>query len=200
VFREFWRRARSLPNLWRKPFDHEDPVATPAGLDLGPKPAQLALRNALFDALGQGVHAIRGAGFAIDAPLGELQRHASPAGPVALGGGEEAEGVLNALGESGITPLTRQGYDIDQGASYLQLVGFDDDGPVARGLLVYGQSSRADSPFAFDQLPAYAAKQWFALPFKPAEVAAHRIGEPLSLRFLSGLSDPERQRRKWQPL
>jgi acyl-homoserine-lactone acylase len=199
VFREFWRRARGLADLWRVPFDREDPIATPRGLNLGAKPAQLALRDALFDALGQGVHALRAAGFAIDAPLGDLQRHASPAGEVALGGGEEGEGVLNALGESGLTPLTRRGYDVDQGASYLQLVDFDEDGPVALGLLVYGQSSRPDSPLAFDQLPAFAAKQWFRLPFRREDVEAQRIGEPLVLRFFSGLSEPERPRAKPLP-
>jgi acyl-homoserine-lactone acylase len=199
VFREFWRRARGLPGLWRVPFDREDPIRTPAGLDLGPRPAQLALRDALFDALGQGVHALREAGFAIDAPLGELQRHASPAGSVALSGGEEGEGVLNALGESGLTPLTRRGYDIDQGTSWLQLVDFADDGPRARGLLVYGQSSNPASPFAFDQLPAYAARQWFELPFDAADVAAQRVGEPLALRFYSGMPQPQAPRPKWRP-
>lgn len=200
VFREFWRRAQGLPDLWRVPFDRDDPVATPRGLNIaGGKPAQLALRNALFEALGQGVHAIRNAGLAIDAPLGELQKHASPDGPVALSGGEESEGVLDALGESGVTPLTRQGYDIDQGASYLQLVGFEEDGPVARGLLVYGQSSRPGSPQSFDQLPAYAAKHWFELPFKAADVAAQRVGDVLTLRFGASRAEPDAPRPRWQP-
>ena len=204
VFREFWRRAQGLPGLWRVPFDHDAPVATPHGLDiLGTKPAQVARRDAVFEALGQGVHAIRNAGFALDAPLGELQKHASPEGPIALSGGEESEGVLDALGESGITPLTRQGYDIDQGASYLQLVGFDDDGPIARGLLVYGQSSQPDSPWTFDQLPAFAAQRWFALPFKAADVEAQRVGDVLTLRFSSDLPDtpdaPDKAHPHWTP-
>jgi len=199
VFREFWRRAQDLPGLWRVPFDREDPVATPAGLNLGPAPAQLALRDALFDALGQGVHAIRAAGFAIDAPLGEMQRHASPAGPVALGGGEEDEGLLDVLGGSTITPLTRQGYDLSGGTSYLQLVSFDDDGPRARGLLVHGQSAQPGSPWCFDQLPAYAAGRWLDLPFKPEDVAAQRVGETLTLRFSSGLAQAEHAPGRWQP-
>ncbi len=183
VFREFWRRARVLPGLWRVPFDRSDPVYTPAGLNILGRSADPVLRNAVFDALGQGVHAILEAGFTIDEPLGRLQTHPTPAGPVELSGGEAFEGVLNALGATGITPLTRAGYDIDEGTSYLQLVGFDATGPTARALLVYGQSSRPGSPFSFDQLPAYAAKRWYELPFDAADVAAHRIGAPLTLRF-----------------
>jgi acyl-homoserine-lactone acylase len=183
VFREFWRRAQALPDPWRVPFDPRDPVHTPFGLDIVGKSASPTLRNAVFDALGQGVHALRAAGFALDAPLGELQSHASPAGPVPLGGGEEFEGVLNTLAAMGVAPLTRAGYDIDFGTSYLQIVSFDADGPAVRAVLTYGQSSRPGSPRAFDQLPAFGAKQWYPLPYKAADVAAERVGEPLVLRF-----------------
>jgi acyl-homoserine-lactone acylase len=183
VFREFWRRAQSLPDLWRVPFDRHDPVYTPRGLDVIGRNASPTLRNAVFDALGQAVHAIRAAGFALDAPLGELQMRASPAGPVPLAGGEEFEGVLNALGTMGVEPLTRTGYDIAYGTSYLQIVSFEAEGPVAWTLLPYGQSSSPGSPHAFDQLPAYSAKQWYIVPFKAADVDAERVGAPLTLRF-----------------
>jgi acyl-homoserine-lactone acylase len=183
VFREFWRRAQALPDLWRVPFDPRDPVHTPFGLAIVGRNASPVLRNAVFDALGQAVHALRAAGFALDAPLGELQTHGSPAGPVPLPGGEEFEGVLNTLAAMGVSPLTRAGYDIDYGTNYVQVVSFDADGPAARALLTYGQSSRPGSPRAFDQLPAFAAKQWYPLPYKAADVAAERVGDPLTLRF-----------------
>jgi acyl-homoserine-lactone acylase len=186
VFREFWRRAQSLPNLWRVPFDHRDPVYTPLGLNVSGRGASPTLRNAVFDALGQAVHAIRAAGFALDAPLGQLQTRASPAGPVPLAGGEEFEGVLNVLGTTDVMPLTRAGYAIDIGTSYLQIVAFEEEGPVAWTLLPYGQSSDPASPFALDQLPAFSAKQWYIVPFKAADVAAERVGEVLTLRFRAG--------------
>src|SRR5262249_20885235 len=112
---------------------------------------------------------------------------------------EEDEGLLDVLGGSTITPLTRQGYDIAGGTSYLQLVSFDDDGPRARGLLVHGQSAQPGSPWSFDQLPAYAAGQWFDLPFQPEDVAAQRVGEPLTLRFSSGMGEAGGARGHWQP-
>jgi acyl-homoserine-lactone acylase len=183
VFREFWRRAQSLPELWRVPFDRKDPIHTPLGLNVVGHRASPTLRNAVFDALGQAVHAIRAAGFALDAPLGDLQRRTGPAGPVPLAGGEEFEGVLNVLATTDVMPLTRAGYAIDTGTSYLQIVAFEEDGPVAWTLLPYGQSSDPASPYAFDQLPAFSAKQWYIVPFKAADIAAERVAEVLTLRF-----------------
>ena len=45
----------------------------------------------------------------------------------------------------------------------------------------YGQSSPPDSPYAFDQLTLFSRKRWLPLPFYPADIAAMRIGEPLTL-------------------
>jgi len=192
VFREFWRRAKDLPGLWRVPFDRDDPVGTPSGLNLGPKPEQQALRAALFDALGQGVHAIREAGYSLDLPLGIMQHRDTAAGAVAFGGGEASEGLLDVVGTGGITAFDRSGYAIDQGASYLQLVSFDADGPGARGLLAYGQSSQPGSPWYFDQFADWAAARWLPLPFRAEDVAAQRVGDVLALRFRSGLSEDGR--------
>jgi acyl-homoserine-lactone acylase len=52
-------------------------------------------------------------------------------------------------------------------------VGFDDDGPVADAVLLYGQSADPASPHFHDQLERlWAAGQWLRLPFSPEEVAA----------------------------
>ncbi len=73
------------------------------------------------------------------------------------------------------------GYNINFGTSYIQVVTFDERGPVAQGLLTYGQSSDVASPRAYDQLPLFAAKRWQPLPFHPDDVAAQREGPPFSL-------------------
>lgn len=65
----------------------------------------------------------------------------------------------------------------------MQVVTFDARGPVAQGLLTYGQSSDPASPRAYDQLPLFAAKQWHPLPFHPADVQAQREGKPLQLAY-----------------
>jgi acyl-homoserine-lactone acylase len=61
-------------------------------------------------------------------------------------------------------------------------VTFDDRGPVAQGLLTYGQSSQAGSPHQTDQLRMYAEKRWPQLPFHPEDIDRQRIGQPLILR------------------
>ncbi|HEX4509849.1 MAG TPA: penicillin acylase family protein [Burkholderiaceae bacterium] len=188
VFREFWRRARTLPDLWRVPFDVRDPVYTPFGLAIGPHGSK-AVRQAVFETLGLAVHAVRDAGVGLDAPLGTLQTQASPAGPVPLGGGEAFEGVLDVLSTLDVVPLARTGYRLDTGPSYIGIVSFEPTGVDARAVLVYGQSSRVGSPRHFDQLPAYAAQRWYRLPFRAEDVAADRVGRPLELHFRPGADE-----------
>lgn len=123
----------------------------------------------------------RGAGFALDAPLAQVQfkrmNAASGGGNVPVHGGDEFEGVLNKVETQGVPTLPRTGYDVNYGSSYLQTVTFDERGPVAQAILTYGQASQPDSPFAFDQLRRFAAKQWPTLPFHAEDVARQRVGE-----------------------
>jgi acyl-homoserine-lactone acylase len=61
------------------------------------------------------------------------------------------------------------------GTSYIQIVGFDDAGPVADAILSYSQSTDPASPHFADQTRAYAAKAWHRLPFNPQDIAAQAI-------------------------
>jgi acyl-homoserine-lactone acylase len=179
LFREFWRKAKDLPKVWRVPFDPAQPVATPAGLDM----ATPATRDAVFKALGDAVGVVRTAGFAADVPLGVPQSRTVRGQKIALHGGDEFEGVLNKLESQGQSLIDPKGYNVNYGSSYMQVVTFDERGPVAQGLLTYGQSSDLASPRAYDQLPLFAAKQWHALPFHAADVQAQREGKPLQLAY-----------------
>ena len=71
------------------------------------------------------------------------------------------------------TALGTDGYrNIVWGTSYIQLVSFDAAGPIARGLLVYGQSTDPKSPHYGDQVPLYSAKQLVPLPFRHDQMRA----------------------------
>ena len=177
VFREFWRTARNIPGVHRVPFDPKEPVATPAGLKMD----DAATAAKVWAALDGAVKAIRTAGFALDAPLGSVQRPDITEEPIALHGGEEFEGVLNNLGRQEPAPITARGLRIDYGTSYVQTVTFDARGPVAQAILTYGQSTNPASPHANDQLRAFSAKRWHSLPFHAEDIAKQRIGEPLTL-------------------
>lgn len=177
LFREFWRQARGIAAVHRVPFDARSPVATPAGLKMD----DAAVAAKVWEALAAAVKAVRTSGFALDAPLGQVQRPAITEEPIALHGGEEFEGVLNNLGRQEPAPINAAGLRIDYGTSYVQTVGFDARGPVAQAILTYGQSTNPASPHANDQLRLFSRKEWHSLPFHRADVERARIGEPLRL-------------------
>jgi acyl-homoserine-lactone acylase len=60
-------------------------------------------------------------------------------------------------------------------------VTFDADGPVVRGMLVYGQSTDPKSPYYADQLLVYSRKEWPTLPFNTASVNANRAAKTTTL-------------------
>ncbi len=179
LFREFWRKAKDIPKVWRVPFDPSQPIATPSGLDMG----NPVTRDAVFKALAEAVGIVRAAGFAPGVALGIPQSRLVHGQRVALHGGNEFEGVLNMLETQGQPTINTSGYLVNYGSSYMQVVSFDDRGPVAQGILTYGQSSEPGSEHAYDQLPMFAAKHWQPLPFHPADVASQRIGKPLWLNY-----------------
>jgi acyl-homoserine-lactone acylase len=177
LFREFWRRARGIAGVHRLPFDAASPVATPAGLKL----ADAATAAKVWEALTQAVAVVRGAGFALDATLGSVQRPLITDEPIALHGGDEFEGVLNNLGNQFAPGITKDGLRIDYGTSYVQTVTFDARGPVAQAILSYGQSTEPTSPFATDQLRLFSQKTWPVLPFHPEDIEKARVGDVLKL-------------------
>lgn len=176
LFREWWRRAQRVDNVWRVPFDAADPVATPRGLNT----EDPEIRSQLLALLEDAVVVVQAAGFELDATLADVQ--VGPAAQsIGLHGGMEFEGLLNKLEALGSESLPPGGYEINFGTSYVQTVTFDERGPVVEALLTYGQSSLPGSPWAFDQLPLYAQKEWQRLPFHAGDVARSRVGGVLRL-------------------
>jgi acyl-homoserine-lactone acylase len=179
LFREFWRKAKDISTVWRVPFDPGRPVDTPSGLDM----ANPVTRDAVFKALGNAVVVVRAAGYAADVALGIPQSRMVHGVTVPLHGGNEFEGVLNKLDTQGQPTIETGGYRINYGSSYMQVVTFDDRGPVAQGILTYGQSSEPDAEHAYDQLPMFAAKRWQPLPFHPADIDMQRVGKAVRLDY-----------------
>ena len=91
--------------------------------------------------------------------------------------------MLNKVESQGQPVIGPNGYAINYGSSYIQVVGFDERGPVAQALLTYGQSSDPASPRAFDQLPLFSQKKWVPMPFHRADVEAQRVGAPTVLAY-----------------
>ena len=165
LFREFWNIAAQLPDKWAQPFDPADPLHSPRGVAPAAIPAMLA-------ALKSAAQHLQVLGVPFDGRLADYQveprngrRH-----PIhgAIG---DIDGSYNSIHMAG--ELGASGYEgVKWGTSYIHLVSFGEDGPQARGLLLYGQSTDPRSPHYADQLPLYAAKQLPLLPFSASAIAA----------------------------
>ncbi|MEO0907807.1 MAG: penicillin acylase family protein [Pseudomonadota bacterium] len=172
LFAQTWEKLRTENGLWAVPFDAADPVNTPHTLLVDGAKGEKLL-NALSEAAGE----LNEAGIALDARWGDVLAYRVGERAIPLHGGPGVAGVLNMQRgtpvEGGLHPL--------HGSSYIQIVGFDDDGPVADAILSYSQSTDPNSPHYADQTVLYSAKDWYRLPFSPAQIEAAREGEPLRL-------------------
>jgi acyl-homoserine-lactone acylase len=168
LFREFWSSASRVPKLMATPFDPLDPLRTPRSPNVTDPEVLSALRQALEEAV---LTLIR-----LEVPLdrrwGEVHTHPLGGRQIPIPGNDRD--VLNLMSAG---PLTPGGYGpIVLGSSYVQIVGFDSEGPVADAVLLYGQSSNPASAFHYDQLQAlWARREWNRLPFNRSDVTARAI-------------------------
>jgi acyl-homoserine-lactone acylase len=173
LFVAFWDGAIAIPNKWAIPFDVADPVNTPRDLittgEVGTK---------FLAALRAGVTRLGAENIALDARWGDVQIAIRGDARIPIHGAHGNLGVLNVQMATkipgGLTPV--------HGTSYVQVVSFDDTGPIADAILSYSQSTDPASPFYGDQTRAYATKTWNRLPFTPAQVRANAVGAPLRIR------------------
>jgi acyl-homoserine-lactone acylase len=165
LFREFWNSAALLPNKWALPFDATDPLHTPRGIAPAALPAMLeSLRAAALK--------LQGLGVPLDGRLGDYQGETRNGVRVPIHGAiGDIDGSYNSIHMA--SPLESTGYNnVAWGSSYIQLVTFVPEGPVARGLLIYGQSTDPRSPYYADQLPLYSNKEIPTLPFSANAITA----------------------------
>lgn len=171
--------------LWAEPFDPADPVDTPRGL--APAPAT-GDDPALVD-LGRAVQILDTAGIALDTPLGQVQTADRNGTKVPIHGGDAADGVTNVVrystGSGSTEPypkrgptvapqseLTTAGYAINNGTSFLMALDYTADGPVAFGLITYGETGHRDSPLFRVQTERFSNKDWRPFLFTDAAIDA----------------------------
>ncbi|MBB3121311.1 penicillin acylase family protein [Pseudoduganella violacea] len=151
--------------LWAVPFDPADPVATPRGLAY----ADPVVGAKLAAALGASAAGVKAAGIDADAKLGAVQLYGSAGRRLGIPGASDAMGALNTIDTD---PPADGALNVTGGTSYLQVVGFDDNGPVANALLSYSQSANPASPHHLDQTERFIRKEWIKLPFSEAQIVA----------------------------
>ena len=144
-------------------------------LDPSTIPAMLSsLRNAAL--------ALQALGVPFDGRLGDYQVEPRNGVRIPLHGGNgNQEGTYGSLTmRSG---LTSSGYvGAHWGQSYIQTVTFDEQGPVAQGMLTYNQSTDPASPWYADQTRVYSRKEWPVLPFTQERIKADPNYTSITLR------------------
>ena len=172
LFATLWENVRTLPRLWSVAFDAADPVNTPRDLIIEGESGK-----ALLAALRTAVEKLRKDGVALDARWGDVQFAVRGKDRIPVHGANHPLGVLNMQRSNpvpgGLVPV--------HGTSYIQVVSFDDTGPIADALLSYSQSTDPASPHFADQTRAFATKAWHRLPFLPVDIARQKTGTTLDI-------------------
>lgn len=194
LFREYAFQFYKAPQ-WVNDFDVSAPTTTPNGL---------AASDTTLMQFAQAITNVESAGLALDATLGEVQfversmPDGSPSGiKLPWGGAHNVEGGFNVFttrtgndgtliprhvyapqGSDSILSKEGAGYHIGYGSSWMSVVNFTDDGPVARGLLTYSQSHAYGSDHTVDQTELYSEQpQLRPLRFTEQDIEDNKIAE-----------------------
>ncbi|ALU43412.1 penicillin acylase family protein [Pseudoalteromonas rubra] len=188
--REFFRELDTTQDFVVA-FDATQPTTTPHTL----KSERLILEKLLR----AGVN-LQHYGFALDAPYAEIQYLSKGNERIAWPGPDHSSGGFNMFapangmdltsfakpasapltsivdGKPLWSELTREGYEVNYGSSWMMVVGFDYWGPVAKGLLLHSQSANRDSVHFSDSSRRYAQQGGLiTLPFYPWQIAFSAI-------------------------
>ncbi len=193
LFREFAFQFNNAPQ-WQNSFDVTDPINTPN---------TLIANDTVMTQFAQAIVNVETAGIALDETLGNVQfiERSLPNGvatgvKIPWGGAHNIEGGFNVFnirtGNDG-TMLPRhtyntldgtilsaegKGYHINYGSSWMTVVNFTEQGPVARGLLSYSQSNTYGSEHNGDQTQLYSSQpQLRPMRFTDADIEANKIAE-----------------------
>ncbi|MGE8499819.1 MAG: acylase [Pseudomonas sp.] len=154
-----------LDTSWRVPFDANDPLHTPHGLAWQKE----AVATHLEQALSKAADKVKASGVAADTRWGQVQGTRQGDTWIPVPGGDGRLGIYNAIQSQ---PRAEGRQEVVGGTSYLQLVSFTKDGPVAKGLLAHSQSSDPSSPHYRDQTVMFSRQEWPTLPFTLEQIEA----------------------------
>jgi acyl-homoserine-lactone acylase len=189
VWREFLSAIAVNQNVFAVPFDPANPLTTPHTL----APAPSTGNDPVLIALAQAVTMVRGAGFRVNQPLGELQYSPRVAGQrIPIHGGQGLDGTANVVSYTttkSTTPLgdftaprtaprnprtglSREGYVVNSGTSFLMSMEFTSTGVNARALLTYGETSNPASEYFADQTLMFSNKEWRPILFTDEQITS----------------------------
>ncbi|HVT35733.1 MAG TPA: penicillin acylase family protein [Nevskiaceae bacterium] len=170
LFALFWSKVGTRADLWKHPLDADDFANTPRDFVIDGK-----VGDDLLGALAASVEELKQRKLAPDAALAEAQFTIRGSERIPISGLQRG-GTLN------YTRTIPNGPVVVVGASYVQAVTYDDNGPVANAVLTYSQSTDPASSHFADQTREFSRLQLHRYPYSDAEIAADAIGAPLTIR------------------
>ncbi len=163
------------PTIYTSPFDANDPVNTPNGLNIANPKVEQALADAVTD--------LRNAGIPLNAPLRDYQYEKRGSERIPIHGGPGTVGVFNAINVNWVGSGSEPGYpNVPHGSSFVMVTQFTDGCPDDRSILTYSQSENPNSPYFADQTRMFSSKQWVNPPFCESEVKADPSITKLTIR------------------
>ena len=189
LFREFLGFVSSLAHghalftgedtLFAKSFDRKEPILTPNGLS--------SSANILV-ALGQAINELSTAKIPLNATLRDYQFAMKNDKKIPIHGGNSREGILSIAAYSSnatllpsktrgktinsVTGLTKDGYMVNYGTSFLMAVELTPKGPECQAIMSFSQSIDPDSPYFSDQTELYSDKKWRACHYSQKDILA----------------------------
>ena len=194
-----WEDTNDGGLLFAVPFDPVDPVGTPRGL--APAPEEGA--DPVLEALARAAWQLGQVGFAVDATYRDTQFMTRGDARYPVPGATYWEGVIQiATYEVGngtllptaahpadvntLTSLTTDGYQMNNGNSFVLTAELTQSGPHARALLTYSESEDPSSPHFADQTAAYGDERLRPVLFTEEEILADPALESLRLEREGG--------------
>ncbi len=174
VFYQAWLRIAAIPDLYAAPFDPKTPLAVRALSDT-PK-----VRAAILAVLATAQTEIEALGLNGAEEWGAILAAPTSKGRQRLRGASWEQGVLNVVNPEA---LGREGFvDVKSGASYIQVVRWQDGRRFVQTMLVHGQSADPKSVHYRDQFDQFRRGQLVTPPITAAEIAADPALTTLLLR------------------
>jgi acyl-homoserine-lactone acylase len=180
LFRRFATRALASPGglpinfptgdltVFSKPFDANDPVNTPSGLQIASPKVQQSLADAVTD--------LRGAGIPLNAPLRGYQYEKRGDERIPIHGGPgDPNGDFNAINVDWVGSGPEPGYpNVPHGSSFVMVTSFTGGCPDDRSILTYSESENPNSPYFADQTRMFSNKEWVDPVFCESELSGGR--------------------------
>jgi acyl-homoserine-lactone acylase len=68
--------------------------------------------------------------------------------------------------------MTKEGYPVNRGSSFVMALEYTDSGPRAMAILTYSESGDPTSPHYYDQTELYSMKKWRKVLFNEKDIAS----------------------------